>query len=167
MKRLFRSSICLMLALVTVFSMSTSAFAATTRNAVTGGNANRATSVTVKTDKRTTLKFTQTQGTLSYQNRGTGTSYLNTYGDFFIYVIDKSGGEKAKLYDCSFKKSVTVNLSANKTYDISIVPREKAMTMNKLVSSGKMWYKAAWCKSFEWTKVPTWTVTAYKVISLK
>lgn len=166
MKR-FTRIMCAMLVVVTLLAVSMPAYAAKTCNASTSGSMRTATVITVKTDKKTTLKFEQTKGRITYQNMATGTSKLDTYGDFYLYVVDQSGKEAPKKYECSFKKSVTVKLSANKTYKISILPQTDDVTYNRLVRSGKLWYRAPWNKSVTWTKMPEWSITVNKVVSLK
>jgi len=166
MKQL-RRIICVLMVMITLLAMSVPAFAAKTTNASTSGSMRTATVMTVKTDKKTTLKFTQTKGKAAYQNWFQGTSYLNTYGDFFIYVVDQSGKEAPKSYECSFCKSVSIKLSANKTYKITIMPQSEDVTYSRLVRSGKLWYRNGINNYITWTKVPEWTVSVNKVISLK
>ena len=126
--------------LALVFSLLLPVSAATAKNYTTGGYGNVSKVMVVKTKKATKLKFSQIKGKISYSNAAMGTSYLNTYGDFFIYVKDMSGKERSKMYNCYMKKSATINLSANKTYEIIVCPSAKDMTFSRLVDSGKLWY---------------------------
>ena len=99
----------------------------------------------------------------------TGSSSFSSYGDFFIYVVDNSGKESPKSYYSSLQASTssTIKLSANKTYTITICPQAKFTTNRKLTEQGKFRYRLSGDSSFTWSKVPTWTITAYNVLSLK
>ncbi|MBQ8768430.1 MAG: hypothetical protein IJZ15_02110 [Oscillospiraceae bacterium] len=163
----FKRVICGLLVMITLLAVSVPAYAAKTSNVSTAGSMRTATVITVKTDKKTTLEFKQTKGKAAYLNKALGTSYINTYGDFYLYVVDQSGKEAPKKYECSFKKSITIKLSANKTYKISILPQTDSVTYNRLVKSGKLWYRNYLCSGVEWTKIPEWSITAKKVVSLK
>lgn len=144
------------LTLVCCCSLTT--FAATKKHTV-GQSYNNAIVITVKTDKATTMQFNSTKGAITFQNKAMGISNLNgVYGDFLIYVTDNSGSESPKSYTSS-KSGVSFKLNQNKTYTISITPRAKFVTYNKLVESGKLWYRAPWCQTFDWSKKPDYTLT--------
>lgn len=167
MGKMIKKLLCLMMVLVTIFSTAVMVSAASTKKITTCGDSYAAKVVQIKTDKSTKLVFKQAKGTYTYQNWFMGISKNNSYGDFYIYVVDESGKEAPKKYDCSFKSSVTISLKANKTYTITVCANSESVTYNKLVRSGKLWYKAPYCNSIDWTKLPSWTLTVNKAISMK
>ena len=166
MKRIVRRASSLALALLLIASLTVPALAAKTKDYSVTSDGTQMISMTIKTDKATTLKFTQTKGKISYQNMATGTSSLKTYGDFFVYVKDNSGKEAPKSYNCYQKASISIKLSKNKTYTVTVCPSAKFVTYNRLVDSGKLWYKAPWETTFKWTSVPVWTLSAKKIVTM-
>ena len=161
--------IALSLAIMLLLCAQVQAFAAgvSVSGKTVKGDNNHAAVISVVTNKKTTLKFTQTKGRIAYQNLATGISRKDTYGDYFIYVQDTTGKERPKTYECSLKQSVSITLSANKNYTITISPYEKSRTFYHLNSAGKLPWKAIWENSFEWEIEPTWTATANNAASVR
>ncbi len=169
MKKNLKRLLALTLAVILLSCFQVQAFAAgvsISGKSVKGDN-DHAAVISVITNKKTTLKFTQTKGRITYQNMATWWNHTDTYGDYFIYVTDASGVEKPKSYDCSLKKSITITLSANKNYTITICPYEKSRTFYHLKNAGKLSWKAPWENSFTWDVKPTWTATASKAAAIR
>lgn len=167
MKRLFKIMVCMVLVMVTVFAMGAPAYAATkAKKQTTYGDMYAAKVIQVKTEKATKLHFTQTKGKFEYQTWTLGTSKKDYYGDFYIYVVDESGKEAPKMYECTFKKSLTISLKANKTYTITICANPADITYNRLVKKHVLWNRSRLGDFVIWTKLPKWTVTVDKALSL-
>jgi len=167
MKRLFKMMVCMVLVMVTVFAMGAPAYAAAkAKKQTTYGDMYAAKVIQVKTEKATKLHFTQTKGKFEYQTWTLGTSKKEYYGDFYIYVVDQSGKEAPKKYECTFKKSLTISLKANKTYTITISANPESVTYNRLVKKHVLWNRSRLGDYITWTKLPKWTVTVDKALSL-
>lgn len=165
MKRMIKAVVSFILVLVTIFSLSISTFAATKYS--TSGDMYAAKVIEIKTKKATKLRFSQTKGSFEFANWSCGTAKRNSYGDFYIYVVDKSGRDISKLYECSFKESVTISLKANRTYSITVCAQSKTTTFNRLVANGTLWNRGYNTQCITWTKLPKWTLSVDQASSFK
>lgn len=165
MKKTIKVAICLALVFVTMLGLCTPASAASARKYSTSGDSYAAKVIQIKTDRATKLRFDQTKGSFNYQNWTLGTVKKNSYGDFYIYVVDQSGKDSPKNYECSLKKSVTISLKANRTYTITVCAQSDSTTFNRLVRNRTLWNKGYNVNSITWTKLPRWTLTVDRAMS--
>lgn len=163
MKKIWKELFAFLMALVLFTTAHGTVFAegVSVNGKTVSGDTNNCVVISVTTKKKTTLSFTQTKGRVGYAYMLTGSKIIDSYGDFFAYVKDDSGEESPKTYSCSFKKSMSIPLSAKKTYTITICPRQNCITYWKMKNAGKLTGEASWGNenSFFWEKAATWTAT--------
>ena len=165
MKRTLKTVASFILLLVTLFSLGMPAFAASKYSAT--GDMYAAKVIEIKTKKATTLKFEQTKGAFEFANWSLGIAKRNSYGDYYIYVVDQSGKDAPKCYECSFKKTLAIKLKANRTYSVTVCAQSSETTFNRLVRNGTLWNKAPYTNRITWKNFPQWTLSVNQASSFK
>lgn len=118
--------------------------------------------ITVKTGSATTLKFTQTKGTLYYTYLTGARKHFSTYGCYRITVKDNTANSTATYYvNCTGSKSIS--LKANRSYTITVVANTRSYVYTH-VHNTAWWtvHQASWARTasdLSWDPMTNWKVT--------
>ncbi len=167
-----RRVLAILLVFVVLLSSSISVAAANACLTVNGKSTNKKTVITVSTGNawlvNEKITFTQTKGTISYNNNHCGQSKVDTYGAYTVKVSYKKNGKTYnKSYAWKYTKNFSVTLDKNRTYTITITPYNVNTIGQYLKQNNKTvkFNTAHNSTTFRWSKAATWKVKSTRAVN--